>query len=194
MISRIDHVAVAVEDFKEADKFFRSVLGAIPGSEGGDEELKFFWRIFSLGDLSRIEILSPTGDGSFLDNFLKRNKQGGVHHITLQTPSMAQTIEALERLGVPYFGHKEKGSNWKELFIHPKDAFGVLIQIAEFRPDEWLDKSVNLPEGRKWLIERKDEKFVMHLAHPGGGKVSVHFEREQMVQILNDIRKVIEQA
>ncbi len=193
MISRIDHVAVAVKDFNEAEKLFRSVLGAIPGSEGGDEELNFFWRIFSLGDLSRIEILSPTGNGSFLDNFLKRNNQGGIHHITLQTPSMVETIESLERLGIPYFGYKEKGDNWKELFIHPKNAFGVLIQIAEFRPDEWLSQSVNLPQGRKWSVEKQDKMFVLHLAHPGGGKVSVHFERDQLVQMLNEIRKVIEE-
>lgn len=187
MISRIDHVAVAVENFEEADNFFRSVLGAIPGSEGGDDDLKFFWRIFSLGDLSRIEILSPTGDGSFLDNFLKRNKPGGVHHITLQTPSLAETIKALERLSIPYFGHKEKGDNWKELFIHPRDAFGVLIQIAEFRPNEWLSESVSLPEGKKWSIESKDEQLVLHLAHPGGGKVSISFEREEILQMASEI-------
>lgn len=194
MISRIDHFALAVRDFEGAEKFFRSVLGAIPGSEGGDEELKFFWRIFSLGDLSRLELLTPTRKGSFLDNFLRRSGQGGVHHITLQTPSLAAAMESLQRLGIPYFGHKEHGDKWKELFIHPKDAFGVLIQIAEFRADEWLSESVNLPQGKKWSIEKQDDRFVLHFAHPGGGRVSFHFERGQLEQMLRELGKVMEQA
>jgi hypothetical protein len=54
------------------------------GAGAADEEMKYHWQIYSLGDMSRLELLHPTGPGSFLDGFLKE-REGGVHHITLQT-------------------------------------------------------------------------------------------------------------
>ena len=76
MISRIDHVSIALRDQKKAECFCREILGAVAGAGMGDPRTKFFWQIFSLGDLSRLEIISPTGEGSFLDGFLK-DKEGG---------------------------------------------------------------------------------------------------------------------
>ena len=77
------------------------------------------WQIFSLGDLSRLEIISPTGEGSFLDGFLK-DKEGGVHHITLQTPDLREAMANLDKQGIPFFGYNEyPGGVWKGIFIHP---------------------------------------------------------------------------
>ena len=47
MISRIDHISIAVKDFKKARDFFTNILGAIPGSHGDDDGMKFYWEIFS---------------------------------------------------------------------------------------------------------------------------------------------------
>jgi len=193
MISRIDHVAVAVRAFEEAENFFQSVLGAVPGSHGKDRKLNFFWKVFSLGDLSRIELLTPTGEGSFLDNFLASRGSGGVHHITMQTPSILKAKEFLEQRGIPYFGYKEHGDYWKELFIHPGDAFGVLIQIAEFRAHEWLSDSANMAKGRKWSIEKLETAFRLQLDHPGGGKVAIDLNREELTRLMEDLAAVLEE-
>ena len=89
-------------------------------------------------DLSRIEILKPAAQGGLLERFLQK-KAGGVHHITLQTPDIEEARKTLEAHGIPYFGANEYTDfYWKEIFIHPKDTQGVLIQIAEFNPDDWL--------------------------------------------------------
>src|SRR5512145_2097750 len=106
MISRIDHVSIAVKDQEKAERFFREVLGAIEGTSAADSHTKFFWKLFSLGDLSRLEIISPTGAGSFLDNFLK-DKEAGVHHITLQTPDIRKAMSHLEKQCIPFFGYNE---------------------------------------------------------------------------------------
>ena len=29
--------------------------------------------------------------------------------------------------------------NWKEMYVHPKHAFGTLIQFAEFNPLDWIN-------------------------------------------------------
>ena len=90
MILRIDHVSLAVKDYEGAVEFFTKILGAVSQYSGTDDNLKYYWETFSLGDLSRFELIKPTGKGSFLENFLK-NKMGGIHHLVLQTPDIEMT-------------------------------------------------------------------------------------------------------
>ncbi len=189
MISRIDHVSIAVRDQKKAERFFRELLGAVAGAGMDDPKNRFFWQIFSLGDLSRLEIISPTGEGSFLDGFLK-DREGGVHHITLQTPDLGKAMARLEAAGIPFFGHNEyPGGIWKEIFIHPRHAFGVLIQIAEFKASDWISEAVKLPAGTKWQVEKTEAGVTLTVAHPGGGKVSMEMDREELVKLLEALEQ-----
>jgi methylmalonyl-CoA/ethylmalonyl-CoA epimerase len=192
LISRIDHVSLAVRNYEKAERFFQSILGAIPGASSKDPVMKYGWQIFSLGDLSRLEILTPTDTGSFLDNFLSQ-REGGVHHITLQTRNIEETKELLSRYGIPYFGYNEyTGVLWKELFIHPRDAFGVLIQIAEFHPNDWLSDTVKPSADHPWEIKKIDEQIHLDLPHPGGGKAGIDLTREEARKLIEDLRRVLE--
>jgi methylmalonyl-CoA/ethylmalonyl-CoA epimerase len=190
MISRIDHVSIAVKDYEKAVHLFRDILGAIPGASAGDDNLKYFWQIFSLGDLSRIEILKPTGKGSFLDNFLQDKKEGGVHHITLQTPDIRKAIMKLEENGIAHFGLREYGDFWKEIFIHPRDAFGVLIQIAEFHPDDWIHDSLRFRNGEKWAVHKIANGCMIDIANPGGGKIRIELSRDEIRKLVGDLDQV----
>jgi methylmalonyl-CoA/ethylmalonyl-CoA epimerase len=191
MISRIDHVSIAVRDQEKAERFFRDVLGAVAGAGMADPASKFFWQIFSLGDLSRLEIISPTGEGSFLDGFLE-GRAGGVHHVTLQTPDLRKAMTHLEAHGIPFFGHNEyPGGVWKEIFIHPRDAFGVLIQIAEFRAADWLSDRVNLPPETRWRVEKTERGASLELAHPGGGTVTLDLNHEEIKNLAAALKDVL---
>ncbi len=172
MIQRVDHVSIAVRDYEKARAFFQDILGAIPGAGASDDSLNFYWQIFSLGDLSRIEIITPTGAGSFLDGFLN-DREGGVHHVTLQVPDIRRARKRLEELGVPFFGFREYGDFWKELFIHPRDAFGVLIQIAQFTADDWLSATLKLQGGGKFSVTSSGQNLTLSMAHPGGGTAKI---------------------
>jgi len=185
MIARIDHVSLAVPDFDKARKFFES-LGAVAGVGAKDDSTKFYWQIFSLGDLSRIELITPTNKGSFLDGFME-SRGSGVHHITLQTLDIKQAIAKLEEMGIPYFGYHEcPGGIWKEIFIHPKHAFGVLIQIAEFNADDWLSPEVKMPDGQ-FAIEVKDGAILLTLPHPGGGTATIQLTKEQAKKLAQSL-------
>jgi methylmalonyl-CoA/ethylmalonyl-CoA epimerase len=186
MISRIDHVAIAVRDFKKTADFFRSILGAVPGTSSVDPGQKYLAETFSLGDLSRIEILTPTGKGSFLDNFLAERQ--GVHHLCLQTQDIKKARRALDEHGIPYFGYYEyEGGGWKELFIHPRDAFGVLIQIAEFTPDDFIADELKIPEGARWTVKKTGKGVTLTLAHPGGGTVRLDLSQEEARALARDL-------
>lgn len=189
MISRIDHVSIAVRDQEKAEHFFRNILGAIDGAGASDPATRFFWQLFSLGDLSRLEIISPTENGSFLNGFL-RDREGGVHHITLQTPDLGKATAHLETHGVPFFGYNEyPGGVWKEIFIHPRHAFGVLIQIAEFEAADWLSTKVKFPPETRWQIDRTENGAILTFAHPGGGKVSLNLNRGELQELAESLKQ-----
>lgn len=190
IFERMDHISLAVKDYDAAHDFFTRVLGAVPGACGRDEKLKYFFRVFSLGDLTRLELIHATGPGSFLDGFLA-SRGSGAHHITIQTPDLAAARERLEEFGVPFFGYNDHGEAWKELFIHPRHAFGLLIQIAQFNPDDWL------PENRQgralgappWRVDPMEEGLRLTLAHPGGGTVSVELDRQGARELAATLEK-----
>jgi methylmalonyl-CoA/ethylmalonyl-CoA epimerase len=186
MILRIDHVSVAVRQGDRARHFFETVMGAVAGSGAVDEDMKFRWNIFSLGDMSRLELIYPTEAGSFLDGFLE-NRDGGVHHITLQTADIHRTKAQLDAQRIPFFGFKDDDPDWKELFIHPRDAFGVLIQIAEFNADDFLNETVKFTGKKRWEVSPTKDGCQLSIAHPGGGKAAATLDREETRQLANEL-------
>jgi len=192
LISRIDHVSIAVKDQGKAERFFCDILGAIEVARGCEPTRKFAWKIFTLGDLSRLEIISPSDSESFLDGFLE-DREGGVHHIILQTPDLHKVTAHLEVQGIPYFGYSEyeyRGEERKEIFIHPCHAFGALIQIAEFGTPVWLSENEKFPPEPRWQVEKTNAGATLIVAHPGGGKVSLDLDREELKQLVALLEKV----
>jgi methylmalonyl-CoA/ethylmalonyl-CoA epimerase len=191
MILRIDHVSLAVRDYPKARAFFDTLFSAVPGASSTVDATRYHWQIMSVGDLSRMELLTPTGEGSFLDGFLK-NREGGVHHITFQTRDIKETRQRLDELGIPYFGYNEyPGGVWNELFIHPKDAFGVLIQIAEFTPGDWISPALALEGGKKWALTPTEKGADLTLSHPGGGTFTLDLTREELAHLVKELSSAL---
>jgi methylmalonyl-CoA/ethylmalonyl-CoA epimerase len=188
LISRIDHVSIAVQDYEKARRFFQDILGATPGAGDHNHHNHIYWQMFSLGDSSRLELIYPTGPKGLLSKFLEK-KDGGVHHLTLQTPDIQKAKKMLEDHSIPYFGYNEYGDAWKEMFIHPRDAFGVLIQIAEFHPDDWLNPLLVLPKGKKWEVKTEEKGCTLNVVHPGGGKVAVELTAAEVKQLIDDLEQ-----
>lgn len=189
MVSRIDHISLAVRDYEKARKFIIEVLGAVPGARGTDEKMKFTWEIFSLGDLSRFEIITPTGEGSFIDGFLKK-KEGGIHHITLEVPDLEKERSLLSEKNIPFFEGKDDGGVWKEIFIHPQDAFGILVQISEFNPNDWIAEDLKHDPEKEWDVSRSGEKYAVDFPHPGGGKFRVLLTEKEVKKLIEDLQEV----
>ena len=102
------------------------------------------------------------------------------------------TRKVLEIEKIPYFGYNNYSDRWRELFIHPKDAFGVLLQIAEFRPDDWLAPSYQMPEGKKWTASRNNKEYNLTFAHPGGGKITFSLGKDEMEGLVQDLKNLIQ--
>jgi methylmalonyl-CoA/ethylmalonyl-CoA epimerase len=78
------------------------------------------------------EVLEPYGDDSYLVKFLN---EGGsaLHHVTFQVESVEAATKAMEEFGYKPFGGRA-AETFKEVYLHPKDSGGVLLQFFE---GEW---------------------------------------------------------
>ncbi len=135
-VKRIERVALAVPDLDEAQAFFEGWFGARFQPEEFIEDMGIRYRPFEIGE-SMMELLQPTREDSPVAKFLK-TRGPGVHHITFEVDDLDEAIAELEQRGgrIAYThtyaeGVTFEGQVWREAFIHPKDAFGVLIHLAE---------------------------------------------------------------
>jgi methylmalonyl-CoA epimerase len=133
MIRRIDHIAIAVHDLDRAREFFLDQLGGKELISVPVPEEAYRWTSIELGESCMLELVDPLGDDGFLHRFLESRGEG-MHHITIHVDDLAASQRELEAKGVPTFGYNDSEPNWKVFYVHPKDAFGALLQFAEFEP------------------------------------------------------------
>jgi methylmalonyl-CoA/ethylmalonyl-CoA epimerase len=139
-VKGIERVALAVPDLDAAQAFFEGWFGARFEPEEVIADMGIRYRPFRIGE-DRMELLQPTRDDSPVARFLKAHGGPGVHHITFEVDDLDAAVAELERRGgrIAYRhtyapGVTFEGRVWREAFVHPKDAFGVLIHLAEKRP------------------------------------------------------------
>ncbi|MBN1614454.1 MAG: VOC family protein [Deltaproteobacteria bacterium] len=137
MIRRIDHVSIAVRDLDKARAFFIDVLEGRELFSGPVPDQKYRWTTIELGTSCFIELIDPINNEGFVQKFLDGRGEGP-HHVTVQVDDIADAHKKVEEKGVPTFGFFETFPGWKEFYIHPKHAFGTLIQFAEFHPLDWI--------------------------------------------------------
>ncbi|MHB8330369.1 MAG: VOC family protein, partial [Acidimicrobiales bacterium] len=126
----LDHVAVAVERWAEAWPRYVVDLGGEWASGGlnvgfGPAQLQF-------ANGARVEILQPwqAEANPFLRRFLDSHGRGP-HHLTFKVPDIAAALERAEAAGFSPVGVDLSDSDWKEAFLHPRQATGVVVQLAQ---------------------------------------------------------------
>lgn len=131
-IGRLDHVAFAVHSIDQARTFFEGALGAtfryVAEGRGGG----FRYAVLDLADFT-IELLEPINPSGFVATFLQKRGEG-LHHITLQTPELAEKVASLEAQGLRIVDKRLEDMRIVEAFISPKSACGMLFQLAETTP------------------------------------------------------------
>jgi methylmalonyl-CoA/ethylmalonyl-CoA epimerase len=129
---RFDHIAIAAHRLADAPPYLMGVLGGVPFFGMSADVFRFGQWEFEGG--GRIEILEPRGDDGFLHRFLAA-RGPGVHHVTFKVPDLAAASARATALGYGVVGYDASVPRWKEAFLHPKEALGIVVQIVE-SPDE----------------------------------------------------------
>jgi methylmalonyl-CoA epimerase len=135
-IRRIDHIAIVVPDIEEAQRFYEDALGMrVEHIEQMDDQ-EVIVAFLPAGD-SEIELVEPLTTTSGVAKFL--DKRGpGIHHICVEVDDLDKKLAELKAKGVHLINEEATiGSAGKRIaFIHPRSAFGVLVELYESRPEE----------------------------------------------------------
>ena len=131
LLTEIDHVAIAVNDLEAAIAYYADTFGAevdhreVVESDGVEEAL------LKVAD-SYVQLLTPTNDTSPVAKYLER-KGEGLHHIGYRVDDCAAALEAVKAQGGRVIDEAPRpGSRGKTVaFVHPKTAFGTLIELVQ---------------------------------------------------------------
>ena len=126
---RFDHVAIGVHDAEAAARLFRDLLGGelVGGGDVPEEGFRFIQ--YRYPNRMKLELIEPVGKDGFLQTFLERRGEG-THHLTFRVTGIESKIELLRQNGIDPV-HVILDGRWKEAFIHPRQAHGVLVQLLE---------------------------------------------------------------
>jgi methylmalonyl-CoA epimerase len=83
---------------------------------------------------SEIELLRPTDEESGVARFLAKRGEG-LHHICLTVEDVEAAMEQLRDAGAEVLGDKPRvnAEGRRYIFVHPKSAHGVLLELYEKR-------------------------------------------------------------
>ena len=131
MITKIDHLGIAVTSIDEALPYYENVLGLVCEGREEVESQKVRTAFFAAGEV-HIELLEPTSPDSPIAKFLEKNGPG-IHHIAFATDDITGQLARAKDGGtrliheVPFAGAADK----LVAFLHPKSTFGVLTEFCQ---------------------------------------------------------------
>ena len=141
MISSLDHIILAVEDLKDAEKNYKNILGIEPSWRGLHKELGTANVIFNFKN-TYLELLSAEGEGVGADlvkETIKKNGEG-LAGIVLNTKDISRASKRLKDLGflvgdVLTGEGKNKDTNdirnWKYLFLPQELTRNLFLFLIE---------------------------------------------------------------
>ena len=130
-IIRIDHIGIAVFDLNAAIEWHQRFLGAkLINRETNNEQMVEEATLYLKG--TNIQLITPIGELSSISKFLA-NRGQGVQQIAFEVSNLNLAVEhALQNNIRVIFDKSKTGTNGSQInFLHPKDCFGVLIELVE---------------------------------------------------------------
>ncbi len=124
-VEKIHHVAIMVRDLEKAGKLYSDLFGM---EFSGPHEQKALDVRFLSSPLG-INLVTPlTADGPSARTLERRGE--GLSMLILNVANIEEAIANVESHGVRLVGREERPSA-KTATFHPKDLYGVLIELME---------------------------------------------------------------
>jgi len=131
MITRIDHLGIAVKSIDEALPYYEKALGLRCEHREEVASQKVRTAFFSVGEV-HLELLEPTSPESPIAKFLEKNPSGGIHHIAFASSDITGQLKQAGDAGVKLLHEVpfEGAAGKLVAFLHPKSTFGVLTEFC----------------------------------------------------------------
>ena len=132
-IGRLNHIAIAVPDIKIASDMWKKALGANVSKPQNLPEhgVKV---VFIDSPNTKVELLEPLNENSPNSKFLKKNPNGGMHHICYEVGDLVSASRRLQAVGARILGdgNPKIGAHGNPvIFLQPSDFSGTLIELEE---------------------------------------------------------------
>src|SRR5690606_900716 len=130
-MKQIEHIGIAVKNIENANELYAKLFGKpsykteVVTSEGVKTSF------FKVGD-NKIELLEGLDENSIISRFIEK-KGEGIHHIAFEVENINEEINRLKAEGFVILNEvpKQGADNKLVVFLHPKSANGVLIELCQ---------------------------------------------------------------
>jgi methylmalonyl-CoA/ethylmalonyl-CoA epimerase len=124
-ITGFDHVVVRVRDIDEGIATYRDALGLHLERTAESEALGIKQAFFPFADGGFLEVVAPTSPESAVGRAIEGRGEG-IHTLAVAVDDLQATVAQLKEGGANLIG--EGGP---QVFVHPKSAHGVLVQLTQ---------------------------------------------------------------
>ncbi len=127
----IDHIGIAVKDLETSVANWEKLLGASCYKREVVETQKVETAFFIKKE-SKIELLGPTSEDSVIAKYIEKRGEG-MHHVAFEVEDIEAEIARLKNEGYTLLSDEpSNGADQKKIvFMHPKDANGVLVELCQ---------------------------------------------------------------
>jgi methylmalonyl-CoA/ethylmalonyl-CoA epimerase len=136
MLTKIDHIGIAVKSLEEAVAHYERVLGLSCEKIEVVDSQQVRTAFFDVGGV-HLELLEPTAPTSPIAKFLEA-KGEGVHHIAFQSDDIGASLATAKGAGARLIHEVPiEGAGGKLVaFLHPKSTYGVLTELCAHAPKQ----------------------------------------------------------
>lgn len=138
-VTRVDRVSIAVRSLEAARAFFERHFGAEFGAVEDVAVDGYRYVPFTIAGFT-LELLEPYRPDNAIGRFLDKRGEG-LYQLSLMVEDVDRAAGELREAGLGVLGPRTypedvvlEGCRWKEAFVHPRDAFGVLLFLGERTP------------------------------------------------------------
>jgi methylmalonyl-CoA/ethylmalonyl-CoA epimerase len=130
-IIKVDHIGVAVNSIESSLKFFANTLGLKLEGQETVAEQKVTTAFLPVGD-TEVELLQSTAPDGPIAGFIEK-KGEGVQHVAFLVDNIEEALKELEAKGIRLIDKVPRmGAGGKKIaFVHPKDTYGVLVELCQ---------------------------------------------------------------
>ncbi len=130
MITKIDHLGIAVRSLDEAIPHYEKTLGLVCEHREEVPSQKVRTAFFTVGEV-HLELLEPTSPESPVAKFIEKNGEG-IHHVAFGTTDIVAQLGHAAANGCRLINEKPfEGAGGKLVaFLHPKSTHGVLTEFC----------------------------------------------------------------
>ena len=127
----IEHIGIAVKDLSKDAPFWSKVLGIERITTEDVDDQGVITDIYNTGR-GKIELLLSKYPDSPIGKFIQK-RGPGIHHVCLQVENINDSMEVLKQNKIEIIGERPTigAEGYKVIFIHPRSAGGVLVELAE---------------------------------------------------------------